>query len=270
MPPADSLPMSAATNYLEVTEIVGDPITATQLARLHHRYFWAAEQCRGLDAVEAGCGTGPGLGMLAASARSFEAGDYSPAIVEIARRHYGSRFPISQFDAQQMPFADQSKDVVMLFEAIYYVPDASRFVAECARVLRSSGRVLIVTANKDQWDFHPSAHSVRYYGVTELEHLFAAHGFTCQFSAIEAVDRIGLRQRILRPIKKLAVMSGLMPKSMAGKRWLKRIVFGPQQPMPAEIAAGAASYDPPQEIAAGAPDRLHRIIYCVATRAARA
>jgi SAM-dependent methyltransferase len=270
MPSVASLPMSPATNYLEVTEIVGEPITATQLARLHHRYFWAAEQCRGLDAVEAGCGTGPGLGMLAHAARSFEAGDFSPAIVEIARRHYGNRFPITQFDAQQMPFADRSKDVVMLFEAIYYVPDAHRFVAECARILRPGGRVLIVTANKDQWDFHPSAHSVRYYGVTELDQMFTKHGFTCRFSAIEAVDSVDLRQRVLRPVKKLAVMSGLMPKSMAGKRWLKRIVFGRQAPMPAEIAAGAAPYEPPQEIPENTPDRLHRIIYCVATRAASA
>jgi SAM-dependent methyltransferase len=262
--------ITASVDFKEVTETVGEPITATQLGRLYHRYKWAADHCRGLDAVEAGCGTGPGLGLLAGAARSFEAGDYSSAIIEIARRHYAGRFPITQFDAQQMPFAAQSKDVIMLFEAIYYVPDASRFVAECARVLRPGGRVLIVSVNKDQWDFHPSAHSVRYYGVSELRELFAAHGFNCEFSAIEAVNAVSLRQRVLRPIKKLAVMSGLMPKSMAGKRWLKRIVFGPQEPMPAEIAEGAAPYEPPQLIPGDGPDRLHRIIYCVATRATRA
>jgi SAM-dependent methyltransferase len=269
MTSALSVPMSSATNYLEVTEIVGEPITATQLARLHHRYKWAAGHCKGLDAVEAACGTGPGLGLLARAARSFEAGDYSPAIVEIARRHYDGRFPITEFDAQQMPFAAQSKDVVMLFEAIYYVPDASRFVAECARVLRPDGRVLIVTVNKDLWDFHPSAHSVRYYGVGELGELFAAHGFRCEFFGIEPVDAVNLRQRILRPVKRFAVMTGLMPRTMAGKRWLKRIVFGRQEPMPAEISDGAAPYEPPARVPPGAADRVHRIIYCVASRAAR-
>ena len=262
--------MSAiSVDFREVTEIVGEPITATQLARLYHRYRWAADHCRGLDAVEAGCGTGPGLGMLAGAARSFEAGDFSPSIVEIARRHYGDRFPIMQFDAQQMPFAVQSKDVVILFEAIYYLPDASRFVAECARVLRADGCVLIVTVNKDQWDFHPSSHSVTYYGVQELRDLFAAHGFTCEFSAIEPVDSVSLRQRVLRPVKKLAVMSGIMPKTMAGKRWLKRLVFGPQAPMPAEIREGAVPYEPPAKIRADVQDHRHRIIYCVARRASR-
>jgi SAM-dependent methyltransferase len=261
--------MSAATNYLDVTEIVGEPITNTQLVRLHHRYKWAADQCRGLDVVEAGCGTGPGLGLLAAAARSLEAGDYSPTIAQIARSHYGARVPVAQFDAQQMPFADASKDVIILFEAIYYVPDAARFVRECVRVLRPDGRVLVVTVNKDLYDFHPSAHSVRYFGVRELGELFAAEGFRCEFSGIEPVNRVGLRQRLLRPIKRLAVMSGLMPKSMAGKRWLKRIVFGPQAPMPAEIVPGMAPYEPPVAISANDVDRVHRILYCVATRTRR-
>ena len=30
----------------------------------------------------------------------------------------------------------------------------------------------------------------------------------------------------LWPVKKLAVMLGIMPKTTAGKKWLKRIVFG--------------------------------------------
>ena len=260
--------MTADTNYLDVTELVGEPITATQLGRLYHRYKWAAERSVGADVVECGCGTGPGLGLLASRARSFAAGDFSPFMVEAARRHYGSRFPISQFDAQELPFAAQSKDVILLFEAIYYIPDAARFIAECARVLRADGRILIVTVNKDQVDFHPSAHSVRYYGVVELRELLAAHGFKASFSAIEPVAEVGLRQGLLRPIKRLAVMSGLMPKTMAGKRWLKRIVFGPQQPMPAELTEGMAEYQPPSPIPGEVADRAHRIVYCEATRSA--
>jgi SAM-dependent methyltransferase len=264
LPAVSSVPR--AINYLDVTEIVGEPITGTQLERLYHRYHWAAGLCTGLDTVETGCGTGPGLGLLARSARSLEAGDYSPTIADIARRHYGERLRISRFDAQQMPFANSSKDVILLFEAIYYVPDATRFVQECARVLRPGGKVLVVTVNKDLYDFHPSAHSVRYYGVRELGELFEAYGFGCEFAAIEPVRGVSLRQRVLRPIKRLAVMSGLMPRTMAGKRWLKRIVFGPQIPMPAELTDGMTSYEPPRPIPTGVPDRKHRILYCVATR----
>lgn len=74
-----------------------------------------------------------------------------------------------QFDAQNMPHADNSMDVIIIFEAIYYLPSAERFVSECKRVLRDGGRVLVVTANKDLYDFNPSPHSYKYYGVIELK-----------------------------------------------------------------------------------------------------
>jgi len=80
-----------------------------------------------------------------------------------------------------MPFGDKSEDMIILFEAIYYIPDAKKFVEEYARVLRPGGKVLIATANKDLYDFNPSPHSYIYYGVVELNDLFARHGFETEF-----------------------------------------------------------------------------------------
>jgi SAM-dependent methyltransferase len=148
------------------------------------------------------------------------------------------RFPLKLFDAQDMPFEDHSKDVVILFEALYYLPSAAAFVAECRRVLRPGGRVLIATVNKDLWEFHPSDFSVAYYGVPELRALFEAQGFATEFFGFEPVDRLSPVQSALRVVKRLAVASGLMPRTMAGKRWLKRIFYGPQVPMPGELEAG--------------------------------
>jgi SAM-dependent methyltransferase len=185
-------------------------------------------------------------------------------MVEHACRHYGDRVRVTRFDAQSLPYPDRSKDTILLFEAIYYLPDAERFVAECGRVLRSGGQVLIVTANKDLWDFHPSPYTHRYYGVRELAELFARHRFVCEFFGFQDVRRAGLRQRVLRPLKRMAVSTGLMPQTMAGKRWLKRIVFGSEIPMPAELSPGASGYVAPQPIASGAADVRHKIIYCAA------
>jgi SAM-dependent methyltransferase len=121
-------------DYTDVTELAGRPISQEQLARLHHRYTWAASYCEDRDVVEVGCGTGPGLGLLQSVSRSVAAGDIDEKIVAIAQGHYGARIPISRIDAQYLPFEDRSKDVVLLFEAIYYLPDADRVVRECARV----------------------------------------------------------------------------------------------------------------------------------------
>lgn len=259
---------SASDDFTTVTELSGEPISAEQVDRLVNRYVWALQYCRDRDVIEAGCGVGPGLGLLASAAKSVCGGDISIPILNRARAHYGARIELLNFDAQQMPFADGSKDVVLLFEAIYYLADVKRFVSECVRVLRPGGTLLIVTANKDLWDFHRSAYARQYLGVIELRDLLQAHGFQCKFFGYQDTRRSALRQRILRPLKRFAVASGLMPKTMGGKRWLKRLVFGPQRAMPAELTAQTAAYSPPTPIASAVADSHHKIIYCAATRPA--
>jgi len=266
-PIRQSLESAGEPDFLEVTEITNSPISMEQIERLVNRYHWAASYCHDKDVVEAGCGVGPGLGLLAASARSLEAGDYSSRILDLAREHYGRRIPLSSFDAESLPFADASKDVVILFEALYYVQKPARFVSECARVLRSDGKVLISTANKDLWDFHPSPHVHEYHGVVELRTLFQAAGFECEFFGFQRADESPMRQRLLRPVKRAAVLLGLIPTTMKGKRWLKRVVFGAEIPMPAEIPVEDASYAPPERISGHEADRRHKVIYCAASRA---
>jgi SAM-dependent methyltransferase len=186
-------------------------------------------------------------------------------ILQRAKNHYGNRIDLRQFDAQDMPFEDHSADVVILFEAIYYLPRADKFVSECRRVLRKAGQVLIATANKDLYDFNPSPFSHTYYGVIELNKLFTAHGFVPECFGYLSVHDVSLRQRILRPVKKLAVGLGLVPKTAGGKKWLKRVVFGGLTKMPAEIEEGMITYREPTCLALSTPDREHKVIYCAAT-----
>lgn len=253
-------------DFTTVTELAGDEVPIEQVERLAHRYYWAGEYCRGQDVLEVACGAGQGLGYLASLSNSVCAGDITPALVARARAHYGSRVKITEMDAQALPFPDHSLNVVILFEAIYYLPSAERFVDECRRVLRPGGRVLIVTANKDLYDFNPSPFSHRYYGVSELGEIFGENGFSCEFFGNMSVDTASWRQRILRPIKKLVVKLNLMPKTMAGKKLLKRLVFGRLVPMPAEIDQKTAPYTPPTPLGSGQPDCRFKAIYLVATK----
>ncbi len=252
-------------DYLDVTEVAGESISAEQLERLNHRYHWAQTFCEGRDVVECACGTGPGLGVLAAVARTMEAGDVSIAMVDRVRSHYGARVPVRQFDAQQLPFADSSKDVIVLFEAVYYLPDANRFVAECRRVLRPGGKVLIATANKDLSDFNPSPYSHRYYGVVELAELIASSAMKAELFGYLPTDETSLRQRVLRPVKRAVVGLGLMPRSMKGKRLLKRLVFGKPVSMPAELNAGVHVLDQITPLDSRIADTRHKVIYAVGT-----
>lgn len=252
-------------DFSEVTELAGSEISAEQLERMVHRYHWAAGYCRGKDVVEVACGSGQGLGLLSAVARSLQAGDYSAKTLAIPQSHYGDRIPLAVFDAQSLPYADGSKDVVVLFEAIYYIPDAKRFVRECRRVLRRGGKVLIATANKDLSDFNPSPLTHQYYGVVELGRLFRDGGFDVEIFGYFPVDAVSWRQRLLRPAKKLAVALGLMPKTMRGKRLLKRLVFGKAVPMPAELLLSNEGPALPCLLTPERPDRVHKVLYCCGT-----
>jgi SAM-dependent methyltransferase len=261
--------LSSGADFVDVTEIGGSPISGELFQRLVNRYSWAQSVCAGCDVVELACGTGPGLGILASASKSFEAGDYSVPILEFARGHYGNRIPLLRLNAEELPFDAASRDVIILFEALYYLREPERFLKECVRVLRPNGTVLISTANKDLWDFHPSPHAHEYFGVLELRALFARYGFECEFFGFQPIDKSPLRQRVLRPLKRLAVDLAIMPKTMRGKRWLKRVVFGAEVTMPAElVAADVSSYRSPTAIDAAAPDRLHKVIYCAARRRA--
>ena len=256
-----------STDYSEVTELAGDDVSAEQVIRVCTRYGWALPFCLDKDVLEIACGTGPGLGLLQAQARSLVAGDISDEILARARAHYGARVDIRRMDAMELPFANGSLDVVIIFEALYYVPQAERFAAECARVLRPGGVVLVSNANKDLFDFNPSPYSHVYHGVVELGQLFGSQGFDCRFWGDVPVAQVSWRQKLLRPIKRTVVALGLMPRSMAGKKLLKRLVFGQMQAFPPEIAESQL----PTNLAltalpAAQPDRGHKVLLCAATR----
>lgn len=253
------------TDFVSLTEIAGDDVTEEQVGRLARRYYWAGQYCENKDVLEVACGTGQGVGFLASKAKSMTAGDYTPSLLDTARQHYGSRFRFEQFDAQQMPFPDGTFDVIVLFEALYYIPDVELFFRECRRVLRPAGVLLIATANKDLFDFNPSPHSHRYLGVVEFERDLARHGFSTSFWGDTPVEALSARQRVLRPIKALASKAGLIPKSMKGKKLLKRLVFGGLVKMPAEIDGGTAPHIAPAALPNNQPDSRHKVIYCAAT-----
>jgi len=127
------------TDYSTVTELPGEDVTQEQIERMARRYSWAGEYCCDKDVLEVACGAGQGLGYLELVAKSLKAGDITPSLVIRAQAHYGGRIRIEEMDAQQLPFPDGSLDVVILFEAIYYLPLAEQFVSECRRVLRRGG-----------------------------------------------------------------------------------------------------------------------------------
>lgn len=256
---------SSHPDFRTVTEPVGDGVSREQVERAQHRYTWAAQFCEGKDVLEIACGNGPGLGIIARVARTITAGDIMPEHVEQVRRHYGRRLEASVMDAEKLPFANESLDVIILFEALYYLPDAVAFVAEAWRTLRPGGSLLIVNANKDMKDFNPSPFTHVYHGTVELNELLRPAGFDVRLYGYWPYRQATGWQRALVPVKRFTVASGLMPKTMRGKKLLKRLVFGQLVPMPVELEP-LASFVAPVATSPTAPDKTNRVIYCEATK----
>ena len=254
-------------DYTELTEVSGDDVTREQVERMARRYYWAGEYCCGRDVLEVACGAGQGVGYIGSLATSVRASDISEPLLSVARGHYGDRFVFGQFDALEMPFEADRFDVVLLFEALYYLPDVDGFFDECHRVLRPGGHLLIATANKDLFDFNPSPHSHRYLGVSELSKELSARGFDVTVFGDTPVATVGLRQRVLSPVKAAASRLGLIPNSMRAKKLLKKLAFGALIPMPAEIDVDTAPKLPPQALAADQSDQQHKVIFCAARMA---
>jgi ubiquinone/menaquinone biosynthesis C-methylase UbiE len=257
----------AQMDFSSITEQAGTPVTSGQIQDVYNRYAWAAELCRRQRVLEVACGTGQGLGLLARSARQVVGCDIEPKNVESARATYGSRVEVRVASAEKLPAGDGEMDVILLLEALYYLPSPESFLAECRRVLSPSGTLLLTTTNKDLSDFVPSALSTRYYGAAELEPLLAASGFGCQLFGQCPIGTLPLRHRVLNPLKPLARKVGLVPKTMRGKAVIRRILFGKLPPMPGDLSDVDLRYTPPTPLRVGVMDREHRNIYVVARRA---
>lgn len=231
---------------------------------IHTRYALARERCAGKDVLEAACGPGRGLGYLAEAARSVTAGDLTPALIDAARAHYGERVSLSVFDAQKLPFADASFDLVLLYEAFYYLHEPETFLSEARRVLRPGGELLLSMPNPE-WDgFNRSPFSVSYFQADELRNLLTGNGFSvvikCGFAAAPK-GSIGLA---IAAVRKAAVGLGVVPKTMKGKAWLKRAFYGPLAQLGPELDASAplaALTDAPAGPAPG-----FKMLYALATR----
>lgn len=268
MPPAPSAPSmheARVRDFSDVTEVPGLPVTSIQLARTYHRYEVARAYGRGKDVLEVACGAGQGIGYLAPDARSIVAGDLSASNLEMAARSHGGAAALVRLDAQALPFRDASFDVVLLLEAIYYLPDADRAIMECARVLRQGGRLVIATVNRAWPDFGRSIRSTRYLDSRELVTAMRARGLDVEMFGAFA-DAAGPVAAARSALRRGANRLGLVPGSLRAKAMLKRLFYGPLRPQPALLDPAARSTERMHPIAAGTLDTRHSILYAVGTR----
>lgn len=251
-------------DYTSITELPTGLLTPDQIHRFAHRYGYAHELARGKRVLEVACGAGSALNYLEREAALVVGLDYSGGVLSHARQD--TYVPLVQGDAQQLPFAAEQFEVIFCFEAIYYLAEYRRFLAECQRLLAADGRVLICQSNPDWPNFVPGALTTRYPTLPELAATLTQAGFhDIKCYGTLPIATTDARQRLVNTLRQWVTKSGLLPLLGPLKTLLQQVSYGHLYPLPATIDAqwidiwqGNLNLTP---LSPTQRDHVHRVIY---------
>ncbi|CAN5433323.1 class I SAM-dependent methyltransferase [soil metagenome] len=146
-------------------------------------YQRLAQRCAGRDVLEAGFGEGYGADLLADVASHVVGVDYDESAVAHVRTRY-PRVEVIQGNLAELPLPDFSVDVVVNFQVIEHLWDQPQFVAECRRVLRPGGLLMMSTPNRITFtpdsDTPINPFHTRELNAAELTELLVGGGFTME------------------------------------------------------------------------------------------
>ena len=157
-------PLNAAAPLLDLQP--ADEPNRSSIHLYHH--VASAVPLSGLEVLEVGCGRGGGAAYVARALgpRRMVAVDLSPRAIDLCRARFSApNLAFQVGDAERLPFADGSFDVVLNVESSHCYGRFDLFLREVRRVLRPDGHFLYA-------DFRPGAEVPAWRGA------LVAAGFT--------------------------------------------------------------------------------------------
>ena len=142
-------------------------------------------------ALDAGCGAGHASMAIAPYSRRVVALDLTPHMLEqveqLAAERGFSHIETRQGDVEQIPFGDNSFDVVVSRYSAHHWPDPLTALQECARVLKPGGRFILSDTVSPEEPAHDTflqtfellrdASHVRDHTLTQWQAMFERNGF---------------------------------------------------------------------------------------------
>lgn len=177
-----------------------DVFTPQANARLIAAFVRLSGLQLGARIVDLGCGSGTFTALLQQTGYSSVGVDISPKLVAIGRQKYPG-LEILEGAADNLPFAKESFDGVLLSALVHHFPDPRPLAAEVHRVLKPGGRFVAFDPNRINpfmWLYRD--HSSPFYsrvGVTENERpvlawrvgdVFRGEGFKVEIDYIAGIS----------------------------------------------------------------------------------
>jgi ubiquinone/menaquinone biosynthesis C-methylase UbiE len=132
-----------------------------------HRQLLSAvefEKTRGMRVLEIGCGCGSEAERFVRAGARYTAIDLTNAAVSLTQRRFQlanleGRFV--QGDAENLPFADGSFDLVYSHGVLHHTPDTPRSIREVYRVLATGGRAMIMLYYRNSFNYQVNLRVLR-------------------------------------------------------------------------------------------------------------
>jgi SAM-dependent methyltransferase len=104
------------------------------------------------DVLDVGSGDGAAAAVLAPHCRSLTCIDINARAIELAKERLAKHDHVSArvADVHAMPFKDASFDDVLVFHTLTYAEVPGQALAECARVLRPGGRLVVLCLDRHE------------------------------------------------------------------------------------------------------------------------
>lgn len=105
----------------------------------------------GKKVLEIGCGLGTDLLQFARGGALVTGVDLTPNSIELVKKRFGMEnlsVDARVADAEDLPFEDDSFDVVYSFGVLHHTPDTQKAINEVHRVLKPGGKIIIMLYNR--------------------------------------------------------------------------------------------------------------------------
>lgn len=145
-----------------------DPSGKSDYLSVQHveRYNFALDYIQENDVVlDIACGVGYGTYLMSQTGAKVIGNDYDKDTIELAKRAYPN-LDFGVANALDLPYEDNSFDVVITFETIEHVDDGDKFLREMHRVLKPGGVFICSTPNVS-FTSHPPYH-IKEYEINEF------------------------------------------------------------------------------------------------------